>query len=128
MYNQIKTKNESFKLIGQGPLLVCPYSSTEWSTVLSPHYRWLLADDILLYKVIAWPTDHLNFAKQNLNTSTKWESDWLMEFNIPKCSIPQFTLHHDKSFFTNKMSDVPLCIRLHHKFSWIPTSTTSAVS
>ena len=60
---------------------------------------------------------------------TKWAKDWLMEFNIPKCSILQFTLHRNKSCFTYKMSGVPLStvlehnylgIHLHHKLSWDP--------
>ena len=46
----------------------------------------LSADDILLYKVIASPTDHL-ILQNDLDTLTKWAKDWLMEFNIPKCSI-----------------------------------------
>ena len=88
----------------------------------------LFADDILLYKVIALPTDHL-ILQNDLDTLTKWAKDWLMEFNIPKCSILQFTLHQHKCCFTYKMSGVPLStvlehnylgIRLHHKLSWDP--------
>ena len=82
--------------------------------------------DILLYKVIASPTDHL-ILQNDLDTSTKWAKDWLMEFNIPKCSILHFTLHQNKSCFTYQMSGVPLStalehnylgICLHHKLSW----------
>ena len=87
----------------------------------------LFADDILLYKVIASPTDHL-ILQNDLDALTKWAKDWLMEFNIPKCSILQFTLHQNKSCFTYIMSGVPLStlehnylgIRLHHKLSWDP--------
>ena len=48
-----------------------------------------------------------------------------MEFNIPKCNILQFTIHHSKSTFTYKMSNIPsehayLGIRLHHTLSWEP--------
>ena len=46
----------------------------------------LFADDILLYKVIATPNDH-HILQNDLNSLTKWASDWLMEFNIPKCNI-----------------------------------------
>ena len=88
----------------------------------------LFADDILLYKVIVSITDHL-ILQNDLDTLTKWAKDWLMEFNIPKCSILQFTLHLNKSCFTYKMSDVPLTtvlehnylgICLHHKLFWDP--------
>jgi len=88
----------------------------------------LFVDDILLYKVIASPTDHL-ILQNDLDTLNKWAKDWLMEFYIPKCSILQFALHHNKSRFTYKMSDILLStvlehnylgIRLHHKLSWDP--------
>ena len=88
----------------------------------------LFADDILLYKVIATPNDH-HILQNDLNSLTKWASDWLMEFNIPKCNILQITLHHNKSSFTYKMSNIPLNtvsehnylgIRLHQRLFWNP--------
>ena len=88
----------------------------------------LFADDILLYKVIATPNDH-HILQNDLNSLTKWASDWLMEFNIPKCNILQITLHHNKSNFIYKMSNIHsiqywnitiVGIRLHHRLSWDP--------
>ena len=51
---------------------------------------WLFADDILLYRAFKTPNDH-EILQNNLNTLTKWASDWMMEFNIPKCNIIQIT-------------------------------------
>ena len=42
----------------------------------------LFADDILLYQPIRTPDDHLQL-QEDLNTLTKWASDWKMTFNIP---------------------------------------------
>ena len=56
----------------------------------------LFADDILLYQPIRTPNDHLQL-QGDLNTLTKWASDWKMSFNIPKCKIIQFTTHRNKS-------------------------------
>ena len=67
--------------------------------------------------------------QEDLNTLTKWASDWKMMFNISKCKIIQFTTHHNKSKYTYVMSNIPLEIveehdylgvRLHHKLSWSP--------
>ena len=88
----------------------------------------LFADDILLFKTIATPNDH-RILQNDLDSLTQWASNWLMEFNIPKCNILQFTTHHSKSTFTYKMSNIPLNIvsehtylgiRLHHTLSWEP--------
>ena len=46
----------------------------------------LFADDIFLYQPIRTPDDHLQL-QEDLNTLTKWASDWKMMFNIPKCKI-----------------------------------------
>ena len=56
----------------------------------------LFADDILLYRSIRTPNDHLQL-QEDLNTLTKWATDWKMAFNIPKCKIIQFTTHRNKS-------------------------------
>ena len=56
----------------------------------------LFADDILLYQPIRTPDDHLQL-QEDLNTLTKWASDWKMMFNIPKRKIIQFTTHRNKS-------------------------------
>ena len=88
----------------------------------------LFADDILIYKTIKTPQDH-KILQDDLNSLTRWATDWMMEFNIYKCKILQITTHHNKSTFTYKMSDIPLAtvlehnylgIRLHHKLSWDP--------
>ena len=88
----------------------------------------LFADDILLYKTIATPNDH-RILQNDLDSLTQWARIWLMEFNIPKCNILQYTTHHSKSTFTYKMSNIPLNIvsehtylgiRLHHTLSWEP--------
>ena len=88
----------------------------------------LFADDILLYRAIKTPSDH-EILQNDLNTLTKWASDWMMEFNIPKCNIIQITTKHNKRNFTYKISNVPLTtvkehnylgICLHHKLSWKP--------
>jgi len=88
----------------------------------------LFADDILLYKTIATANDH-RILQTDLESLTQWAKNWLMEFNIPKCNIIQFTTHHNKSTFTYEMSNSPLNtvlehtylgIRLHHKLSWEP--------
>ena len=88
----------------------------------------LFADDILIYKTIKTPQDH-KILQDDLNSLTRWATDWMMEFNISKCKILQITTHHNKSTFTYKMSDIPLAtvlehnyfgIRLHHKLSWDP--------
>ena len=85
----------------------------------------LFADDILLYKTIATPNDH----RVLQNDLMQWVNSWLMEFNIPKCDIIQFTTHNNKSLFTYEMSNTPLNvvqqhtyvgIRLDHKLSWEP--------
>ena len=55
----------------------------------------LFADNILLYQPIRTPDDHLQL-QEDLNTLTKWASDWKMTFNIPKCKIIQFTTHRKK--------------------------------
>jgi len=87
---------------------------------------WLFAAIlVLLYKVIASPTHHL-ILQNDLNILIKWASDWLMELSMPKCSILQFTLHHNKSCFIYKMSDIPPLsiipehLSPHHKLSWDP--------
>ena len=67
----------------------------------------LFADDILLYQLIRTPDDHLQL-QEDLNTLTKWVSDWKMTFNIPKCKIIQFTTHHNKSKHLYTMSETPL--------------------
>jgi len=41
----------------------------------------LFADNILLYKVITTSNDH-RILQNDLNSLTKWASDWLMEFII----------------------------------------------
>jgi len=86
----------------------------------------LFADDILICKTITTPNDH-NILQTNLDSLSQWASDWLMEFNIPKCKILQFTTRVIKSRFIYKMSNTPLHIvtqhnylgvRLHHPLSW----------
>ena len=67
----------------------------------------LFADDILLYQPIRTPDNHLQL-QEDLNTLTKWASDWKMTFNIPKCKIIQFTTHHNKSKHLYTMSETPL--------------------
>ena len=88
----------------------------------------LFADDILLYRPIRTPNDHLQL-QEDLNTLTKWATDWKMAFNIPKCKIIQFTTHRNKSKYIYTMSKTPLevveehdylGVRLHHKLSWSP--------
>ena len=88
----------------------------------------LFADDILLYQPIRTPDDHLKL-QEDLNTLTKWASDWKTTFNIPKCKIIQFTTHHNKSKYLYTMSETPLevveehdylRVRLHHKLTWSP--------
>ena len=58
---------------------------------------WLFAD-ILLYRAIKTSSDH-EILQNDLNTLTKWASDWMMEFNIPKCNIIQITTNHNKRDF-----------------------------
>jgi len=41
----------------------------------------LFADDILLYRAIKTPSDH-EILQNDLNTLTKWASDWMMELNV----------------------------------------------
>ena len=50
----------------------------------------LFANDILIYKTITTPNDH-NILQTDLDSLLQWASDWLMEFNISKCKILQFT-------------------------------------
>ena len=64
----------------------------------------LFADDVLLYRAIRNPKDH-EILQEDLN---KWVNVWLMEFNIPKCSILQITTHLTKRNFTYKMNNIPL--------------------
>ena len=56
----------------------------------------LFADDILLYQPIRTPDDHMHL-QEDLNTLTKWMSDWKMMFNISKYKIMQLTTYHNKS-------------------------------
>ena len=85
----------------------------------------LFADDTLLYQPIETPDDHLQL-QEDLNTLTKWASEWKMTFNIPKCKIIQFTTHRNKSkhLYTISLEVVEehnyLRVRLHHKLSWSP--------
>ena len=88
----------------------------------------MFADDILIYKTITTPNDH-NILQTDLDSLSQWASDWLMEFNIPKCKILQFISRVIKSSFTYKMSNTPLDIVtqhnylgvcLHHRLSWKP--------
>ena len=55
---------------------------------------------------------------------TKWASDWLMEFNIPKCNILQITLLHSKSSFTYKMSNILLSTVFEHNYLGISAYIT----
>ena len=82
----------------------------------------------MLYQPIRTPDDHLQL-QEDLNTLTKWASDWKMTFNISKCKIIQFITHHNKSKHLYTMSETPLevveeqdylGVRLHHKLSWSP--------
>ena len=41
----------------------------------------LFADDILIYKTIKTPQDH-KILQDDLNSLTRWATDWMMEFNI----------------------------------------------
>jgi len=75
----------------------------------------LFADDILIYKTITTSNDH-NILQTDLDSLSQWASDWLMEFNIPKCKILQFTTRVIESSFIYKMSNTPLDIVTQHKY------------
>ena len=84
----------------------------------------LFTDDTLLYQPIRTPDDHLQL-QEDVNTLTKWASDWKMTFNMPKCKIIQLTTHCNKSKHLYTMSETSLevvaisesdCIKL----SWSP--------
>jgi len=47
---------------------------------------YVFADDILIYKTISTPNDH-SVLQNDLDSLTQW----LMEFDIPKCNILQFS-------------------------------------
>ena len=76
----------------------------------------LFAHDILLYKTIAIPNDQRILQNDLIRFPNTMASNWLMEFNIPKCNILQFTTHHNKSTFTYKMSNIPLNIVSEHTY------------
>jgi len=75
----------------------------------------LFVDDIFIYKTITTLNDH-NILQTDLNSLSHWASDWLMEFNIPKCKILQFTTRVIKSSFIYKMSNTPLDIVTQHNY------------
>ena len=58
----------------------------------------LFADDTMTYMVIRGETDAINF-QQDLDTLTKWEKTWMMEFHPDKCEIVSISrkrspIHH----------------------------------
>ena len=75
----------------------------------------LFADNILIYKTITTPNDH-NILQTDLDSLSQWASDWLLEFNIPKCKILQFTTRISKVASFAKCQINPLDTVTQHNY------------
>ena len=86
----------------------------------------LFADDSYLYRTINSAKDTVEL-QEDLNSLTKWEKQWSMEFNLDKCKVLRITnklkpIEADYYMHNQKLQNVDeakyLGLLIHKKLSW----------
>lgn len=108
-----------------GPFLFLLYINDLPEVLHSMKIR-LFADDCVVYKSVKENLDILS-VQCDLNRIADWAKKWMMQFNVDKCALVQFSKKKEKIDVAYKLDDktVPvkpvykyLGVTLHEKFRW----------